>query len=316
MARRNRSNLGWIVALTALGFAVGAPRPATAVPGLRSPAELVASIPPRAALAPTGSQLVARLSSVSRAQRSREFVEQILRGNIPDALRRLRPVETTAPGPAGAPVHAVVWVMPDYLAVGSDEDFVRVPLGLEAALTVAKRFGFTLPTRKIVNTIHLQAQAKLDPMPMPAGDAMTSVAYLWAHNQTVSGQQRGLPPGTLVSGTKKDVVITPRLAWFPGRVAIYGWLRPDGEAIQPLSTVHGARYADYSHGIRLVSDTIFVDGEPRSVFDVLEDPARVGLLSDEGVDPNARRLLEPDPARAVATAHGDARLLQQRRPRW
>ena len=199
--------------------------------------------------------------------------------------------------------------MPDYLAVGSDEDFVRVPLGLDEALTVARRFGFTLPTRKIVNTIHSQAEARLDPKPMPAGAAMTSVAYLWAHNRTIEEQQRRLPSGTLVSGTKKDVVLTPRLASFPGRVAIYGWLRPDGAAIQPLSTVHGAWYADYSHGIRLVSDTVFVDGQARSVFDVLEDPAQAGLLSDEGPDPNARRLLGPEPEADAAGGQGGARRL-------
>ena len=186
------------------------------------------------------------------------------------------------------------------LAVGSDDDFVRVPLGLEDALTVARRFGFTLPTRKMVDTIHRQAEAKLDPRPMSAGAAMTSVAYLRAHNETISGQQRGFLPGTLVSGTKKDIVLAPRLAALPDRVAIYGWLRPDGAAIQPLCTVHAAWYADYSHGIRLVSDTVFVDGQARSVFDLLEDPARAGLLSDEGVDRNARRLLEPRPVSSAA----------------
>ena len=141
---------------------------------------------------------------------------------------------------------------------------------------------------------------------------MTTVAYFLAHDRAIAGQQRDLPPGTLVSGSKKDLVITPRLAAFPGRVAIYGWLRPDGAAIQPLSTVHAAWYADYSHGIRLVSDTVFVEGRARSVFDLLEDPAQVALLSDEGVDPNARRLLEP--AR-VAANQGAGRLLQQRKPR-
>jgi hypothetical protein len=256
-----------------------------------------------------------RLASSSREERSRVLVEQILGGNIPSALRLLRAVETCIPGPTGALVRAVVWVMPDYLAVGSDEDSVRVPLGLEEALTVARRFGFTLPTRKIVNTIHLQAEARLDPKPMPAGAAMTSVAYLLAHNRTIESQQRQIPPGTLVSGTKKDVVITPRLASIPGRVAIYGWLHPDGAPIQPLSTVHAAWYADYSHGVRLVSDTIFVDGQARSVFDVLEDPAQVGLLSDEGVIRNARRLLGPGPVRIAAGQRG-ARLLQQRKPRW
>ena len=51
-------------------------------------------------------------------------------------------------------------------------------------------------------------------------------------------------------------------------VAIYGWLRRDGATIQLLSTGHMAWYADYCHGIRLVSDTVFVDGQARSVFDL------------------------------------------------
>jgi hypothetical protein len=315
VAHSARSTLWRIVCLVVLALVPDAAYLAIAAPAPHTPADLVASIPPRDASAPTGSQLMVRLASSSRMERSRALVEQILEGNIPSALRRLRPVEISVAGPSGALTRAVAWVMPDYLAVGSDEDFVRVPLGLPDALTVARRFGFTLPTRKLVNTIHSQAEAKVEPRPMPAGAAMTSVAYLWAHNQTVDQQLRGLPAGTLVSGTKKDVVLSPRLASYPGRVAIYGWLRPDGAAIQPLSTVHGARYADYSHGIRLVSDTVFVDGQARSVFDVLEDPERVGLLSDEGVDRNARRLLGPGPVR-VAAGQGEPRLLQQRNPRW
>jgi hypothetical protein len=300
MARWTRSIGLCIAGVTALTFGLEPSRVATAIPNAHSPSELVASIPPREPSAVTGSQLMARLESASRIERSRVLVEQILAGNIPSALRRLRGVEMSLAGPAG-PVRATVWVMPDYLAVGSDEDFVRVPLGLDAALTVARRFGFTLPTRKIVDSIHRQAEARLDPKPMPAGAAMTSVAYLRTHNWTITEQQRGLPPGTLVSGSKKDVVITPRLAAFPDRVAIYGWLRPDGTAIQPLSTVHAAWYADYSHGIRLVSDTVFVDGQARSVFDLLEDPVEVGLLSDEGVDRYARRLLEPELVRVAAS---------------
>lgn len=300
MAYRTRLALRGIVGFAVLALAVESAHVASAGPAPRVPADLVASIPPRDASAPTGSQLMARLASSTREERSRVLVEQILEGNIPSALRHLRPVETTAPGPHGAPIHAVVWVMPDYLAVGSDEDFVRVPLGLPEALTVARRFGFTLPTRKLVDCIHGQAEAKLDPRPMPAGPSMTSIAWLWAHNRTIAEQARRLKPGALVSGVKKDVVITPRLAAHPGRVAIYGWIRPDGKPIQPLSTVHGAWYADYSHGIRLVSDAVVVDGEVRSVFDVLEDPAQSGLLSDEGLVPDARRLLEPASASAGA----------------
>jgi len=49
-----------------------------------------------------------------------------------------------------------------------------------------------------------------------------------------------------------------------------------------LSTVHGIRYVDYSHGIRLVSDTVIVNGRPRSIYDVLTNPSTAPLLSREG----------------------------------
>jgi hypothetical protein len=46
--------------------------------------------------------------------------------------------------------------------------------------------------------------------------------------------------------------------------------------------VHGARYADYSHGVRLVSVVAFVNGQARSIFDILEDPSLASIVSDEG----------------------------------
>jgi hypothetical protein len=57
----------------------------------------------------------------------------------------------------------------------------------------------------------------------------------------------------------------------PGRVAIYGWHRPDGNPIQPLNTVHGIRYADYSQGVRLVSDTAYVGGKATPLLTLLQD---------------------------------------------
>lgn len=46
--------------------------------------------------------------------------------------------------------------------------------------------------------------------------------------------------------------------------------------------MHGAGYADYSHGVRLIGTTVFIDSQPRSIFDVLRDPVLAPLLSDEG----------------------------------
>ena len=41
-------------------------------------------------------------------------------------------------------------------------------------------------------------------------------------------------------------------------------------------------YVDYSHGVRLVRDTIDLDGNQLKIADLLADPERCGLVSDEG----------------------------------
>jgi hypothetical protein len=153
--------------------------------------------------------------------------------------------------------------------------------------------GFILPTRKIVNAIYEQSAFHFAPEPMTPGPEMRSTEYYRIHNEKIEAQSRalGIDPGVLVSGHKKDVVITNRLAANPGRIAIYGWHRLDGMPIQPLSTVHGACYADYSHGIRLVSENVVVDGGTRSVYDVLQDPVLSKVLSDEGPINDPRGLI-------------------------
>ena len=58
-------------------------------------------------------------------------------------------------------MHITICVAPDYLAIGSDSDFIRIPMGLETALSVTEHYGFTLPTRKMVDAIYDQAEVKL-----------------------------------------------------------------------------------------------------------------------------------------------------------
>ena len=174
--------------------------------------------------------------------------------------------------------------MPDYLAIGSDTDFLRIPMNLETAAAITARFGFVLPTRKMVDAIYRQSAYHLVPEPLPAGPQMRSTDYYRTHNELIEQQARtrGIPLGELVSGHKKDVVVTNLLARTPGRIAIYGWHRPNGAPIQPLSTVHGVCYVDYSHGIRLVSEMAIEDGTLRSVRDILQDSVMANALSDEG----------------------------------
>jgi len=166
---------------------------------------------------------------------------------------------------------------------------------------VAGHFGFVLPTRKMVDAIYEQAEGRLRPQPMPAGPRMRSTGYYVTHDRRIAVQRAalGLDAGSLVAGHKKDVVVTRRLATRPGKLAIYGWHRPDGSPIQPLSTVHGATYADYSHGVRLVSAVVFVEGQPRSIYRVLEDPSLAPVLSDDGPVGNLSELIPAATPRLV-----------------
>jgi hypothetical protein len=250
-------------------------------------------IPARAATSPTGSEFLSRIQGLDDDQREAAILGELESGNIPSFLRRLSPV-VLIPADRRTDSETIICVAPDYLAIGSDQDYFLVPMRLETALTVARRFGFVLPTRRMVDAVYAQAQVQLSPQPLPAGDTMRSTAYYWQHNRMVRDQRSafGAPLGALTAGDKKDLVLTTRLWTMQDRVAIYGWHRPEGTAIQPLSTVHGWHYADYSHGVRLVADTMFVEGKPQSLLRALGDADQAGPLSDEGAIPRLSFLID------------------------
>lgn len=235
--------------------------------------------------APTGSQFAASVASLEKEQREHAILAELLKGNLPSFLRRLVPVQLTHELAAGAALAATIFVMPEYLAIGSDSDFLRIPMNLYTAASVARNFGFVLPTRKMVDAIYDQSNSRFTPQPLPAGPEMTSIAYFQRHNALIEqqSQSRRLPSaGALAGGHKKDVVLTNWLRRNPGHIAIYGWHRSTGDPIQPLSTVHGADYADYSHGIRLVANVALIAGQARPVSEILQDAATARVLSDQG----------------------------------
>jgi hypothetical protein len=283
LSRSSALRSGILLALLS-GLGVQHAAPAGLLSSSLQMADLTRSIPPRSVDALTGSQFADLISELDPHERERVALDQLLSGNLPTFLRHLIPIELTAPGPHGRPLTATIFVTADYLAIGTDADFFRIPLNLHSALAIANRFGFLLPTTKVVDAIYRRSRFHFVPQPLPAGPQMTSAAYFWLHNQMIEHQSRaqGVSPGALVSGHKKDLVITNRLAARPGQLAIYGWHRSSGEPIQPLSTVHGAGYADYSHGVRLVSQQAIVDGRVQSVYDILRDPVLARVLSDEG----------------------------------
>ena len=228
----------------------------------------------------TGSEFVARIQGLSDAKREAAILDAIQAGHVPDFMAGLKEVSLSFTDGSGQSHGAVVKVTPDYLCVGDDDDPFRTPMKPATAQRIADSYGMLLPTRKLVDAIWKAASVKLDPRPIDNAEGTSTAAWV-KHNQIVEGQLGGAH-GELTAGHKKDVVVTSQLAGKPGKVAIYGWHQANGTPIQPLSTVHGDFYADYSHGIRLIAGTIVVDGEERKLEDVYRDPALCGLVSDEG----------------------------------
>ena len=281
------------VALVLACAALGALAPTANAVRTASISQPFLKLPARPADAIGGSEFARRTSGLSSADRDRAVVAELERGNIPSFLGHLAPVKLTTNASDGQAVAATIWVTPDYLAIGSDDDFLYVPLTYYSATTVADRFGCVLPTARMVDAIYDQSAHHLRPTPLPAGPLMRSNLYLEKHQQLIDEQRSGLPLGELIAGHKKDLVLSNRLRQAPGRVAIYGWHRAPGHPIQPLSTVHGAQYVDYSHGVRLVSATVVIGGQTRSIYDALQDSHVAPVLSREGVTRDAWSLMHP-----------------------
>ena len=250
-----------------------------------TPPAAARAIPPRPPSALTGSAFIASVAALAREEREAAALRELLAGNVPSFLRALRPVRVSAPGADGVARTLVFDVMPDYLAIGSDGDFVRMPMNPYTAQAFADAFGFMLPTRKMVDDIWAAATVRVDPKPLTQEREAAPTFLL--HHRLIEAQLATRPRGELVAGIKKDVVVTNRLGERANRVAIYGWHYVTGKPIQPLYTGHVDWYVDYSHGIRPVSRWMLLDGRRRSSVSILGDSAVAYLLSDEG------RIAEP-----------------------
>lgn len=245
-------------------------------------------VPPRPPDAPAGSQFITLITDLPRNDREATIFDAVTSGNIPDFQRALVPV-TVNMTISGTPRTAVYHVLADYLAVGTDADYFLCPMTPLLGQQIADALQCHLPSRRMVDQIWNAASLHLAPQPIPPDPDMITVPYFANHNTMVYSSRSAVfgthPLGTLVGGDKKDVVVSPQI-WdgsrpAPPRVAIYGWHQTSGSPIQPLSLVHEDTYADYSHGIRLILNSMTVDGSPTTVENVLKSAALTPLLNDE-----------------------------------
>lgn len=123
------------------------------------------------------------------------------------------------------------------------ENGIRMPVGMDKALSIAKEHNAKIVTKELVDHIWNIADLKLKPMPLP--NKGKNIAQFSHHNSLIENQITG--PFKILAGHKKDIVVPIKKT----RVVIYGWHRENGKVIQNLYDGHYWNYVDYSHGLRL-----------------------------------------------------------------
>lgn len=257
----------------------------------------MANFPPRKSNSLAGSVFINKIMNVKESSKRDELIcQEILAGNFPDFLRKMVPIVLNENG------NKLVYnAMPDYMSVGSDSDYVRVPLGAAYAQKIADSFGCTLPTPKISDQIWSSASVKLAPKPMSSmtteisgkkyspkeflnSGKMTETDSFQEHNRIIQEQAKNIVPGQLVAGHKKDIVISNQMYGKKNRLGIHGLHDKDGKPIQGGAlSPHSANYSDYSHGIRLIDRSAKLNGKAVDLIDdVAKNKEYAYLISNEG----------------------------------
>src|SRR4030095_2547217 len=263
----------------------------------------MADIPPRPEGALTGKQIAQRFMDIlgdtetgtaqeldARRLAAEEFMyQQFAAGNVPAFMRpeNFQQVSTeTQKG--GRTIRVTFRACPDYLAIGSDGDFMRIPVSAPLARRIADDFGFVMPTPRMVDLIDAEAKAGGGLRPFTAapsiakriidpqskkGDSvekkwnyqkygfyegrwMLSPQFLTMQNTMIQEAREKMRNAPLRSGHKKEIVYDPIALETAGEggqpVVIYR------KGIQPLSNIHNEKYWDYSHGVHYIDPNVQV----------------------------------------------------------
>lgn len=227
----------------------------------------------------SGSEFINNNINNSGSKRESNILDEFMHGNIPNFLRNFKSITVSFDTDS-----ITYLVMSDYLSIGNDSDYIRMPMNPKTAQLIADKYDCSLPTKKMVNDIWKNS-VKLTPLPWgaPYDQTMYSTNRIALHNSKIQKQLNNYKD--LLSGHKKDVILTNQLA--PNnpnkKVAIYGWIQSNGKPIQGLNAFsHDDLYEDYSHGIRLISKDVLVNGNYMRLDDVFTNNKLASLVSDEG----------------------------------
>lgn len=223
------------------------------------------------------------LSNLPIRQREDSVIYYMSNGWMPAYNFQFKKVSFEHTNISGKKYKISFWASPDYLSIGTNENFVRMPLTPQAAQLLADQFYCVLPTTKMVDEIYKKASIKLPPIPLT--ENRDSLPTFTKHHLLIQEQLQSKTPKGIVAGIKKDVVQSTELLSNPkpNRVAIYGWHKLDKKPIQQLYTGHVDWYVDYSHGIRLVYEKMLINDKIFLVKDVLNDPELAPSICNESI---------------------------------
>ena len=196
----------------------------------------------------------------------------------------------------------------------SDWDWVRVAVTPDTAQRIADALGVLLPTDRIADLAHTQADVRLTPHPQTPVTATTEA--MLKHHTAIEAERAGR--AGLLSTIGKDWILGPEL--FPAASPAhplgkdgainYGWHttgpvtplgpyqgRPGVILWQQRGFRHNRHHVDYSQWVpRFVHPRMRVDGRDVSTAEVMMSPELAGLVSYQGPLLGARYPLSTGPA--------------------
>jgi hypothetical protein len=197
-------------------------------------------------MAMTGSEFLKQMWDVVDPHRDALALKQMLDGNTPNFLNNMRACTTEAIID-GKYYRCTYQVMPQYLAIGSDADFVLWPLTQPSlqAFCNAKMLTFSdgssaqrfyIPTRKIVKNTWKQSDCKIIPQPISRVSSSNPTGHPGTKTETIATEQKMINAAMMAAGCnlrafsrpKKAYIVRPNL---DGRhMAFGGWFYPGGNA--------------------------------------------------------------------------------------
>ncbi len=243
------------------------------------------------ALIPPGTRapnITEREAIIERALSSRHY---------PPFLTQFIPIRVSSGEHVGT-----FYVSPDMLSIGTNGDYLRVPLEARTAQRVANHFNLLLPTKKMIQAVmdapNAQREFMIGQDPYD-GSRKHTFLYIRTNKQIQLQRNAHFSDRKAYIGGKKNVVISSSMSVPVGgatedgdtdprhcptlRVWIFGAFHDNGSRVQGYSNIHKVDYFDYSHGIHLVGNTMLVDNVSRPVSEVLADPTLYTLISDQRI---------------------------------